>query len=155
VHNEEHICLTWDNGAGRYPLAENIQAIGFAYAIDRDGDGNCDSQTGSENLIWAVDSDNDNLLDANIDTNGDGVIDENDDANGDHRIDTADGCALNPQVSLKCVKAVRVWVLAVTSGRLLGGCDNRSHVVGDRILTPSDDGRMRLVLQSRVQCRNL
>jgi type IV pilus assembly protein PilW len=155
VHKDGHICLTWDNGGGRYPLAENIQAIGFAYAIDRDGDGHCDKWSGSRDLIWAVDSDNDNLLDADIDTNGDGAIDERDDANGDNRIDAADGRALNPQVSLDKIKAVRVWVMAVTSGALLGKDDLRSHVVGDRILRPVNDGRMRFVMETRVQCRNL
>ncbi|MEJ2659422.1 MAG: prepilin-type N-terminal cleavage/methylation domain-containing protein [Desulfobacteraceae bacterium] len=154
-HNDGHICLTWDNGAGRNPLAENIQAIGFAFAIDRDGDGRCDSWPGGGDLIWAVDSNNDNMLDADLDTNGDGVIDEEDDANGDRRIDMADGRPLKPQVSLRCIKAVRVWALAVTPGRLQGGGDFRNHVVGDRILTPADDGKARLVLQTRVQCRNL
>lgn len=155
VHNDGHICLTWDNGGGRFPLAENIQAIGFAYAIDRDGDGNCDAWPGGGDLIWAVDSDNDNLLDADIDTNGDGTIDEKDDINGDHRIDRADGRTLKPQVSLGCVKAIRVWVLAVTPGRLQGGDDGGIHVVGDRILLPARDGKKRFVLQTRVQCRNL
>ena len=155
MHNDGHICLTYDNGAGRNPLAENIQAIGFAFAIDSDGDGRCDTWPGGGDLIWAVDSDNDNMLDADLDTNGDGVIDEKDDANGDRRIDRADGRPLNPQVSLRHVKAVRVWVLAVTTGRLQGENDHRIHVVGDRILAPADDGKKRFVLQTRVQCRNL
>ena len=155
VHNDGHICLTWDNGGGRFPLAENIQAVGFAYAVDRDGDGDCDLWPGGTDLIWAVDSDNDNLLDADIDTNGDGAIDEKDDANGDHRIDTADGRVLKPQVALDRVKAIRVWVMAVTPGRLSGVDDVDNHVVGDRIFTPVKDGRKRFVLQTRVQCRNL
>lgn len=155
VDKDGHICLTWDIGSGRNPLAENIQAIGFAYAVDTDGDGKCDSWPGVENLIWAVDSDNDNLLDVDIDTNGDGDIDENDDINGDHRIDTADGRVLNPQVPLDDIKAVRVWVLAVTPGRLQGKENKRTYVVGDRILAPTDDGKMRFVLQTRVHCRNL
>lgn len=155
MDNNGHICLTWDNGAGRNPLAEDIQAIGFAYAVDTDRDGKCDSWPGGGSLIWAVDSDNDNLLDTDIDTNGDGHIDATDDMNGDHRIDAADGRALNPQVSLDCIRAVRVWVLAVTPGRLQGRENKRTLVVGDRILTPDDDGKMRLVLQTRVHCRNL
>jgi type IV pilus assembly protein PilW len=155
VHNDGHICLTWDNGGGRFPLAENIQAIGFAFAIDRDGDGHCDVWPGGEDLIWSVDSDNDNLLDADIDTNGDGAVNEKDDINGDGRIDTRDGRMLEPQVSLDCVKAIRVWVLAVTPGRMQGNENRCTYVVGDRIVTPADDGRMRFVLQTRVHCRNL
>jgi type IV pilus assembly protein PilW len=153
--NDGHVCLTWDNGAGRNPLAENIQAIGFAYAVDTDRDGQCDSWPGGGSLIWAVDSNNDNLLDADIDADGDGDIDEEDDTNGDHRIDAADGHALNPQVALNCIKAVRVWVLAETPGRLQGWANKRTYVVGDRILAPGDDGKMRFVLQTRVHCRNL
>jgi type IV pilus assembly protein PilW len=155
IHNDGHVCLTWDNGAGRNPLAENIQALGFAYAIDVDGDSNCDSWPGGGSLIWAVDSDNDNRLDADIDTNGDGAIDEKDDMNGDHRIDAADGRPLNPPVSPDCIKAVRVWVLAVTSDRLRGRVDDRVFVVGDRVLAPVDDGKKRFVLQTQVHCRNL
>ena len=155
THNDGHVCLTWDNGAGRSPLAENIQALGFAFAIDRDGDGKCDTWPGAADLIWAVDGDNDNLLDADIDTNGDGAIDEKDDKNGDHRIDAADGRPLNPQVPLRRIKAIRVWVLAVTSRRLHGERDHQKHIVGDRILTPADDGKKRYVQQMQVQCRNL
>lgn len=155
VHNDGRICLTWDNGSGRRPLAENIQAIAFAYAVDVDADGYCDRWAGGPHLIWAVDSNNDNLLDTHIDTNSDGVIDEKDDANGDNRIDMADGCALNPQVHLDRVKAVRVWVLAATTRPLQGSRDSRKQVVGDRIFVPPDDGLKRLVLQTRVQFRNL
>lgn len=155
IHHDGRICLSWDNGSGRRPLAENIRAIAFAYAVDVDADGYCDRWAGSDHLIWAVDSDNDNLLDTHLDTNGDGIIDEKDDANDDHRIDRDDGCALNPQVRLDRVKAVRVWVLAVTSRPLQGESDNRNLVVGDRIFAPADDGVRRFVLEMQVQCRNL
>jgi type IV pilus assembly protein PilW len=155
LDKDGNVCLTWDNGSGRHPLAENIQAVGFAYAVDRDGDGNCDVWPDGTDLIWAVDSDNDNLLDADIDTNGDGDIDEKDDTNEDRRIDIADGRALNPQIPLGRVKAIRVWVLAVTPGRLSGVEDRDVHVVGDRIYAPANDGRKRFVMQTRIQCRNL
>jgi len=155
IHNDGRICLTWDNGSGRRPIAENIQAIAFAYAVDVDGDGYCDRWAGGTHLIWAVDSDNDNLLDTHIDTNSDGVIDEKDDANGDNKIDMADGCALKPQIPLDRVKAVRVWLLAATSRPLKGSRDTRKQVVGDRILLPRDDGLKRLALEARVNFRNL
>jgi type IV pilus assembly protein PilW len=155
IHKDGHICLTWDVGSGKYPLAENIQAIGFAYAVDVDGDGYADRGAGSDHLIWAVDSDNDNLLDNNIDTNGDGLVNEQDDANGDNKIDMADGGALDSPVPLDRVKAVRVWVLAATLGPLRGDSDNRTQVVGDRLFKPSADGLKRFVLETSVQCRNL
>jgi type IV pilus assembly protein PilW len=155
IHNDGRICLAWDNGSGRRPLAENIQAIGFAYAVDVDQDGNLDRWAGSAHLIWAVDSDNDNLLDTNIDTNVDGVVNEKDDVNGDNKIDMTDGGALNSQVPLDRVKAVRIWVLAATARPLRGSVDNRIHVVGDRIFRPTADGLTRLLVDTRVQCRNL
>jgi len=155
IHNDGHICLTFDIGSGRCPLAKNIQAIGFAYAVDVDGDGYPDRGFGSAHLIWAVDSDNDNLLDTNIDTNGDGLINEEDDANGDNKIDIADGGALDSQVPLNRVKAVRVWVLAATLRPLRANSDNRTQVVGDRLIRPAADGLKRFVLVSSVQCRNL
>lgn len=155
VHRDGHVCLTWDNGGGRYPLAENIQAVGFAFAVDADRDGYCDRWPGGPHLIWAVDSDNDNLLDANIDTNGDGVIDERDDVNGDKKIDMNDGCALNPQIGLDRVKAVRVWLLAVTKDSLQARPGTRTLVVGDRIIKSGKDGLTGFVLETRVQFRNL
>ncbi len=155
IYGDGRICLTWDNGSGRHPLADNIQAVGFAYAMDIDGDGYADRIDGGTNLIWAVDSDNDNLLDTNIDTNDDGLINEKDDSNGDDKIDMADGGGLSTKVTLDRVKAVRVWVMAITTKRLQADLDKRVHVVADRIVRPVDDGMKRLVLETQVQCRNL
>jgi type IV pilus assembly protein PilW len=155
VHADGRICLTWDNGSGRRPLARNIQHIGFAYAVDADNDGCLDRWADGEHLIWAVDSDNDNLLDTHIDTNDDGLIDEKDDVNGDHKIDPADGGLLNPPLPLDAVRSVRVWLMAVTSKPIQGVPARRMLVVADRIFPPADDGLKRLVLQSRIECRNL
>ena len=155
VHADGRICLTWDNGSGRRPMARNIQYIGFAFAVDADSDGRLDRWADGEHLIWAVDSDNDNLLDTHIDTNDDGLIDEKDDVNGDHKIDPADGCPLNPPLTLDDVRSVRVWLMAVTSKTIQGLSDRRVLVVADRIIPPADDGLKRLVLQSRIECRNL
>ena len=155
IYGDGHICLTWDNGGGRRPLAENIEALGFAFAIDGDGDGNLDRWAGGEHVIWAVDSDNDNLLDTHIDANDDGLIDEKDDINGDNRIDGADGGALDSPLPLDRIRSMRVWLLAVTSGPLQGVRDSRVYVVADRVISTTDDGRKRLILESRVECRNL
>ena len=155
IHGDGHICLTWDNGSGRHPLAENIQALGFAYAVDADGDENLDHWAGGEHVIWAVDSDNDNLLDTHIDTNDDGLIDEKDDANGDRRIDGNDGGALDSPLPPDRIRSIRVWLLATTAGPLQGMRENRVYVVADRIISTTGDGFKRLVLESRVECRNL
>ena len=57
-------------GGGRQLLAQNIEALGLAYAFDNNGDGQLDT-TVAGNTIWAIDSDNDNDLDVNLDTNDD------------------------------------------------------------------------------------
>ncbi len=155
VHNNGRICLSWDNGSGRRPLAENIQALGFAYAVDMDRDNRLDTWRGGSHLIWAVDSDNDNLLDTNIDANNDGMIDKKDDTNGDDMITWADGGQLNPQIPLDRIQAVQVWLLAVTDHPLQGHSDNQSYLVGDRISVAEKDGCMRQVLVTTIECRNL
>lgn len=155
IHGDGRICLSWDNGGGRQALAENIQAVGFAFAVDIDGDGYADRMDDAEHLLWAVDSDNDNLIDTNIDVNGDGLIDQKDDANDDGRIDRTDGGAISSPVPLDRVRAVRVWVMAVTERPLQGYWSDRTLVVGDRIIKPAGDGLKRIVLETQVQCRNM
>jgi len=153
--NTARLYLAWDNGGGRRPLAENIRHIAFAYAIDADGDGQKDTWNGGAFTIWAVDTDNDNLLDTHLDANNDGMIDERDDTDDDQRITGADGCALDPPVSLDRIRAVRVWLLAVSAFPIKEQVDNRSYVVGDRIFTAGNDAFVRRILESMVECRNL
>ena len=63
-------------GASRQLLAENIEALGFAYAFDKTGDGDNFLNTDiNGNIIWAIDSDGDKDLDVNLDENNDGKID--------------------------------------------------------------------------------
>ena len=149
------VCLTWDNGSGRRPLAEHIHAMGTAYALDRDENGSLDTAGDTNHLIWAVDSDNDNLLDTNIDTNHDGNIDEKDDANGDGVIDLKDGGNLGDQVSLCYIRAARIWLMAATERPLQGHAVKPRYVVGDRIYQPPDDGFGRFVVSSTIICRNM
>ncbi len=155
IHKNGRICLTWDNGSGRRPLAEGIIGMGLAYAVDVDGDGRLDSGSGGITPIWAVDSDNDNLLDTDIDTNHDGIIDTSDDANKDNSIDGADGGKLDPPIPLKHIRAVRIWLLAATRRPLKGRHDPRDLVVGDRIVPATSDGCRRFVMESSIMCRNL
>jgi type IV pilus assembly protein PilW len=141
-------------GSGRQRLAENIEAWGLAYAVDADRNGRPDTWQGGSHLIWAVDSDHDNLLDSHLDTNNNGKIDLFDDANGDQVISAADGAPLNPPISLDRIKAVRIWLLVVTEHPLQHHWDNLSLVVGDRILLPPNDGFQRRVMESIIECRN-
>jgi len=147
--------LAWDNGAGRHPVAENIQAMGLAYAVDADGDGRPDTWQGGPHLIWAVDSTNDNMLDSHLDINNDGVIDKYDFSEGSLRTTAESGAALDPPVSVRHIRAVRVWLLAVSDRPVKGHADNGIYVVGDQLIQGNGDGHIRRVLETIVECRNM
>ena len=147
--------LSWDNGAGRKQLAETIHHIGFAYGIDADGDGRRDAWNDGPFLIWAVDTDNDNLLDTHLDVNNDGIIDARDDMDGDERITAADGGGFINPVGLEHVRSVRVWLLAVSAHPVKGHMDQGIYVVGDRILRGNGDGYVRRLMETVIACRNL
>jgi len=148
-----------NSGGGRQQLAENIQALGFAYAFDANGDGQLDT-TGAGNTIWAVDSDGDNDLDVNLDTNGDGSIDELDGpgAGGNGLIA---GTALAADVVPQDIRAVRIWMLARTGRGDDKFANTHTYTVGSKVITPNTDAdpnnnnlRMRL-LETTVKCRNM
>lgn len=147
--------LAWDMGSGRFPLTEDIEGLGFAYAVDVDGDGLPDKCAGTEHFIWGVDSDNDNRLDTNLDSNCDGHIDPEDDSDGDSRITPADGAELSPPIELKHIKAIRFWILTVTDQRLRKVNVKKKLVVGDSLYESTEDGYRRNVLETVVTCRNL
>jgi type IV pilus assembly protein PilW len=142
-------------------LAENIHAIGFAFAIDDDGDGNLDRGAGN-NIIWAVDSDNDNLLDTNLDANGDGALTTADDTDGSFRIDSADhtpaGAIAGP-IPLTSIRSIRVWLLARAHKETEGFINKDVYQVGDQILSAAngdfkDNLKCRLLVRT-IECRNL
>jgi type IV pilus assembly protein PilW len=142
-------------------LAENIHAIGFAFAIDDDGDGNLDRGAGN-NIIWAVDSDNDNLLDTNLDANGDGALTTADDTDGSFRIDSADhtpaGAIAGP-IPLTSIRSIRVWLLARAHKETEGFINKDVYQVGDQILSAAngdfDDNLKCRLLVRTIECRNL
>jgi type IV pilus assembly protein PilW len=153
--NTERRYLAWDNGGGRKTLAENIQAMGLAYGVDGDDDGRIDTWAGGDFSIWAVDSDNDNRLDTHLDTDNNGVIDERDDTNGDKRITAEDGGKIDPPIGVEHIRAVRVWLLAVSAHPVQGHVDPHPYVVGDRIYQDSGDHLVRRMAQTTIVCRNL
>ena len=133
--------------ASTQELLEGVEALGFAYAYDADGDGAIDGP-------FAVDTDGDGDLDLDLDTNGDGLIDEHDDANGDGIIE---GRALNPEVGYERVRAVRIWLLARTGRRDPRWTDRGTYVVGRRVIAPAGDQahRRRRLLVATVKLRNM
>lgn len=149
--------LTRNNGGGRQLLAENIQALGFAYAFDADGDGILDKSSNGH-IIWAIDSDGDNALDKNLDTNDDGNIDVSDGPVGNNGL--ISGTAISG-VSVDAIRAVRIWMLARAERNDNKFLNTHTYVVGYKVITPSSDAdtgndnlRMRL-LTTIVKCRNL
>jgi type IV pilus assembly protein PilW len=129
---------------GRQLLAENIEALGFAYAFDNNGDGQLDT-TAAGNTIWAIDSDNDNDLDVNLDTNDDGIIDIN---------DNVAGTALANNVNISAIRSINIWLLARTDIEDRGFQDTGTYVVANKRITPNDGLRRRL-LTTNIKCRNM
>lgn len=133
-----------DVAGSRDLLAENIEALGFAYAFDNNGDGELDTTTAG-NTIWAIDSDNDNDLDINLDTNDDGIIDIN---------DNVAGTALTSNVNISAIRSINIWLLARTDIEDRGFQDTGTYVVANKRITPNDGLRRRL-LTTNVKCRNM
>ena len=133
-----------NTGGGFMRMAEDIHAIGFAYAYDDDENGQLDTSAGGY-VIWAIDSDNDGTLDMSLDTNDDGDIDTN---------DAPGGVALAAVVNINRIRAVRIWFLARTGAPIRGYSDTGTYVVGDRRV-PSGDNFQRRLLTASVKCRNM
>ncbi len=130
-------------GGANSMVAENIQALGFAYAYDDDGNGQLDTSGGS--IIWAIDSDGDGDLDLNLDTDTNGVIDIN---------DNAAGSAIAPNVNLNSIRAVKVWILARAERGDDAIYNNTTYVISNQRITPNDSIRRRL-LTTTVRCMNM
>jgi type IV pilus assembly protein PilW len=159
-------------GAGSpQPMAEDIQAIAFAYAYNHDGgapieslDSLLDTSPGG-NVIWAFDSDGDRLLDKLLDTNDDGVINAGDTPGGRDLIGAGWETAYVP---LTRIRAVRIWLLARSRVPLKNYTDTATYVVGNKHINTRDSNRdgvvdalditdnyKRRLLTATVQCRNL
>lgn len=149
--------LARNNGGGRQLLAQNIQAIGLAYAYDVDNNKALDTYTttgGTQQVIWAIDSDNDGNLDRRLDTNGDGII-NNVDGPGTGLNELIVGAQISPPVAMADVRAVRIWLLAAeNAAEHAEHYDPNTYVVGRQIISPRDNLRRRLV-ETTVQCKNM
>lgn len=139
------------NDGGSQLLADNVQAFAMAYAFD-DGDPDDDLElSANNNIIWAVDTDNDNLLDLNLDTNDDGDITIADDTDNDNVID---GTTLTSFVDVEDIRAIRIWMLGRTEIASSDYEEEGIYVIGRNIVR-TDDGIRRRRLTSIVKCRNM
>jgi type IV pilus assembly protein PilW len=141
----DNILRKYSTGAVRWqPLAENIEAIGFAYAIDDDRDGQLDTISGG--TIWAIDTNSplNGTLNLNLDTNHDGEVDVNDNPAGQ---------LLPKPISIGRIKAVKIWILERSQHPDKDFLNTSTYVVANRRITPNDNYRRRL-LTATVRCRN-
>jgi type IV pilus assembly protein PilW len=159
-------------GAGSpQPMAEDIQAVAFAYAYNYDDgapadslDSQLDTSPGG-NVIWAFDSDGDRLLDRVLDTNDDGVINAGDTPGGRDLIGSGWETAYVP---LTRIRAVRIWLLARSRVPLKNHTDTVTYVVGSKHINTRDSNRdgivdgldktdnyKRRLLTATIHCRNL
>lgn len=139
-----------DAWATRQPMAGYVTNIGFAFAIDNDQDGELARTSGNNNVIWALDTDNDGFWN-NLDTNDDGRIDAAD--LGGAAPGTIAGTATGIPVRPGDIRAVRIWLLGRSLAPDNSYTDNNLYVVGPDVIQPNDNFRHRL-LERTVLCRN-
>lgn len=145
-----------NTGGGFMEMAENIEAINFAYAYDSNNDGNLDTYTltsgpnvGQQRTIWAFPSGG---IWFNIDTNGDGVIDASD-GPGSGSTGVIAGSSTGTTVNLKDIRAIMIWILARSDRNDARTVNTTTYTVGRQVLTRNDRFYRRL-LTSTVTCRN-
>ncbi len=118
----------------RNVLASNIIAIGLAYAIDSDSDGELE-QDGAGNTLWLVDADNDRDWDSlNINTGT-----------------TAD---IGTAVDTRAIRAVRIWMLSQAQAPDPNYIDPNTYIVGSHVVIPNNNFRHR-ILERIILCRNM
>lgn len=132
------------------PLATNVEAIGFAYAYDNDGDGKLDTWPGTNAIIWAI----------NDGTSPVGTLNKNLDTNNDGQVDLADnsaGVAIATPVDISKIRAVKIWVLERSQHQDKDFVDNNTYVVANQRIppTPSNNKYRRRLLTATVWCRNM
>ena len=149
--------LMRDDGSGVGPqmVTDDIEAFSLSYAFDANQDGQLDDNPpGSGNIIWAIDTDNDGSLDADLDANGDGNFNELDDTTGDGWIRGDDGAPLATPVPAARIRQVRMNLLIRAPNANSHFLDAEWHVVGDRVIPPPNDYFRRRQLTMTIMLRN-
>jgi len=149
--SDGQIKLGRNDGVNNQAIVENIEAVGFGYAFDNNGDGNIDTHPDYDYVIWAFDSDGGGTLDKNLDTNDDGVIDAADSKDG---VDLPVELAPLGEVALDKIRAVRIWILARTENEEKGYSGTSTYVLANQRFA-YNDGRRRQLVITTVKCRNM
>jgi type IV pilus assembly protein PilW len=132
--------LMRNDGANNQPVVENVEAVGFAYAFDNDGDGSLDTDAGQ--VIWAVDNGG---IWFDLDENDDGSI---------TAADAPAGESTGIVVNLADIRAVKMWILARTGREDRAFVDTSTYVVGNQRV-PANAGSRYHLLTTTVKCRNM
>lgn len=134
-------------GAGGYqPVADNINAIGFAYAYDSNSDGQVEVNATSTEISWAIPNGAGGWID--LDTDNDGDIDVNDAA-------PANVTGVATAAQRDQIRAVRIWILARAGREDPDYVDPNSYKVGANIIPAANDNFRRRLLSVNVKCRNM
>ncbi len=121
-------------------VAEGIEAIGFAFSYDSDGDGELDRDAGG-NIIYAI---------PNI--SGFGAMDST--VNWFQVKDDTDTVTdMLTLANVDDIRGVKIWVLA-RSQPIRDYTNNNTYYVGSQKIT-ANDNRRRMLLKTAVRCRNL
>ena len=119
-------------------LGSNIVALGLAYAIDADSDGELDTDAAG-GIAWFVDAGNDDDWDS---------LTVNPGAGTSTTVDTG------ITVVHKDIRAVRIWMLGQSQAPDPKYTDNKTYVVGPHVVNPNNSFRHRM-LERTVLCRNM
>jgi len=123
-------------GTNSQPLADDVEAIGFAYAFTENTDNNqlAYNSTGiNKNIYWCIPY---NGYWYNLDINDDGLINKLDDINNDNIIDIAN---TNKPVVYNNIRAIKIWLLIRSEHPDESFIDNNSYIVGKYIITPKNN----------------
>jgi prepilin-type N-terminal cleavage/methylation domain-containing protein len=118
--------------SNRELLAEGIERLFFAYAFDRDQNGSIDrTPPPNNNILWAIDTNNDGLLDADL-------------------LNVALGYTVPPMD----IRAVQVWILGVTQHGTPDYVNRHQYSVGNQVVGPPNDRFRRWMVTEILHCRN-
>jgi prepilin-type N-terminal cleavage/methylation domain-containing protein len=135
--------LTRDvGGSGSQLMAQNIMALGIAYAIDTNGDGTLEQDAGG-NTAWFIDANNDLDWDQ---------LTVNQAAGTNALADTG------VPVKFGDIRSIRIWMLAQSGAPDPNYIDTNIYVVGPHISSPASrpNNNFRHRMQERtVLCRNM
>jgi type IV pilus assembly protein PilW len=134
------------NAGGYQPVADNINAIGFAYAYDSDSNGQVEVNAISTQISWAIPDGAGGWID--LDTDNDGDIDENDAA-------PANVTGVADATQLGDIRAVQIWILARAGREDPDYVNPNSYKVGANVIPAANDNFRRRLLSVNVKCRNM